>query len=158
MNYLIRESRLFRAIADHYERGCKKEKSAEFDKVKDLLKELSYEYSNFALRAISRMMDKGNEDPSDPVVSIYRKMCTVNDMCARYGVDPMFPEAVGKPKRSEIADALKVYMDQIMTVDRHSHDALGKAVETHIFTEYTRLCDYLTENVEEIMERDRAGE
>ena len=156
MNYLIRESRLWDAIRDYYKERPKEEKDAEYDKVNNLFIGLSREFTNSALRGASRMLGESVEDDEDPVKEIFRKMREVNGMCSQYGVDPVFPEAEGRAKRSEIADALKEYMDQVMAVDRHSHDALGKAIEAHDFGEYERLCNYLTENVEEILEKDRA--
>ncbi len=156
MNYLIREKSLLRAISDRYKEKPREEKDAEFDKITDLLMGLVRGYSNSIEQTISKMFGKSVDDTGDPADPICSIMYDINSMCIEYGVDPMFPEAEGKPDRKEVANALNEYIAQIGAVDRHSRQAFEKAVETKDYEEYDRLRDYLTENIEEILKKDRS--
>ena len=161
MNYLARQSALLKAVKESYKGKPKEEQEAkydEFDRITDLFKAMVYEDGKFVSDLIGNLMDNGKGIPVDRSEAISAYMTEINSICAKYNVKPVFPEAGSNASRDEIQGALKSFLDQQSALERHSRPAFQEAMKTKDFAEYFKLCDRLTETIEDVMEEEKRKE
>ncbi|MCR5280054.1 MAG: AAA family ATPase [Lachnospiraceae bacterium] len=157
MNYLKRQDALTNAINEKFKGKSDEKRHAEIDKLYDLFKEMANIYTGVIEGKVDDLIKKtkGVKTKSeDPIGQICAIMVKVNQMCLKYGVKPMFPEAGSDAEPDEIKDACNTYFKQGSVCGRLSRDTLNEGVRTGDLKEFNELHDRLVNDIEEIIKKE----